>query len=450
MRRSLIILYLFVLFYITLQLIPVGDLNDPVVLGHSTVTNTGATVVTGPGGVGVYSGTAMTGWGPLNCVAGADGGAGTTLTTPCNYHFADSVAAQGQSDATILYNYGLDQAIANCTITYPAPQDLGGLTLLSGTYCFSSSAAITGQLTLDAQNNSNAQFIFSTGSTLITASGSSVIINNCPFGGLNGLNCAFQVLWQVFSSATLGTTTSFLGNIVALSSITLNTGAQQLGGKLWARTGAVSLDTNVVNLAIIPAAVANSTLNITAFLTTTLCNPDVVQNSTSTITIANSTFINNETLTFSCKDCNTTNNGTLINSTHICAYRTVDQGFFIPNCTNPSLTDDLNKMSVLTTIPTPGQCLFDCKICTATAPITCQFKCYFRVEKKPDLDDLGIDWSIWGWVIGGAIVIIAGLFILYYIYYGGGDYKKEREYKKVEADQGIQDVRDEEADIGYV
>ena len=94
--------------------------------------------------------------------------------------------------------------------------DLGGHTLTSGVYHFSSSAQLTGGLTLDAQSNPNAVFIFQMGSTLTTASGSSVIL-------ANGANAA-NIFWQVGSSATLGTTSAFKGNILALTSITLNTG----------------------------------------------------------------------------------------------------------------------------------------------------------------------------------------------------------------------------------
>ena len=116
-------------------------------------------------------------------------------------------------------------------------QDLGGKTLTAGVYCFSSSAQLTGVLTLDAQGSANAVFIFKIGSTLTTASGSSVVLIN------GGSLC--NVFWQVGSSATLGTTTAFGGNILALTSITLTTGATVIGRTL-ARNGAVTLDSNTV------------------------------------------------------------------------------------------------------------------------------------------------------------------------------------------------------------
>jgi hypothetical protein len=116
-------------------------------------------------------------------------------------------------------------------------QDLGGMTLTPGVYCFASSAQLTGTLTLDAQGDPNAVFIFQTGSTLTTASGSSVLLIN------NASSCG--VFWQVGSSATLGTGTSLAGSIVALTSITLNTGAS-VAGRALARNGAVTLDNNQV------------------------------------------------------------------------------------------------------------------------------------------------------------------------------------------------------------
>jgi type VI secretion system secreted protein VgrG len=118
-------------------------------------------------------------------------------------------------------------------------QDLGGLTLTPGVYCFSTSAQLTGTLTLDAQGNSSAVFIFKIGSTLTTASASSVLLIN------SASSCG--VFWQVGSSATLGTGTALAGTIVALTSITLNTGSS-VSGRTLARNGAVTLDDNNVTL----------------------------------------------------------------------------------------------------------------------------------------------------------------------------------------------------------
>ena len=116
--------------------------------------------------------------------------------------------------------------------------DLGGQTLFAGVYTSSSTLGITGTVTLDAQNNPNAQFIFQIGSGLTTATSSVVAL-------INGANPA-NVFWQVGSSATLGTTATFAGNILALSSISLGTGATMQGRAL-ARNGAVTLLSNTIN-----------------------------------------------------------------------------------------------------------------------------------------------------------------------------------------------------------
>jgi type VI secretion system secreted protein VgrG len=123
--------------------------------------------------------------------------------------------------------------------------DLGGLTLTPGVYFFSSSAQLTGTLKLNDLGNPNAQFVFQIGSTLTTASGSSVVTIN---GGNDPSMIGCDVFWQVGSSATLGTTTAFEGNILALTSITADTSATDLDGRLLASTGAVTLDSNSINV----------------------------------------------------------------------------------------------------------------------------------------------------------------------------------------------------------
>jgi len=189
------------------------------VLGGSTVTNTGTSVITGD--LGVSPGSAVTGF-PPGIVSGG------------TIHAADAVALQAQNDVTTAYN---NLAAQTCT-TDLTGQDLGGKTLTPGVYCFSSSAQLTGTLTLNALGNANAVFIFKMGSTLTTASNSVVVVSN------GGSNC--NVFWQVGSSATLGTGTTFSGNILALTSITMTTGARTFGRTL-ARNGAVTLDTNTVD-----------------------------------------------------------------------------------------------------------------------------------------------------------------------------------------------------------
>ena len=194
------------------------------VLGGSTVTNTGATNITG--NLGVNPGTAITGF-PPGLVTG---------TT----HAADAIALQAQTDVTTAYN-NLAGQVVDVDLT---GTDLGGLTLAPGVYRFSSSAGLTGALTLNAGGNASAVWVFQIGSTLTTASNSSVIVTN------GGQNC--NVFWQVGSSATLGTTTNFIGNIIALTSISLTTGAT-VSGRALARNGAVTLDTNTVSATVCAA-----------------------------------------------------------------------------------------------------------------------------------------------------------------------------------------------------
>jgi subtilisin family serine protease len=195
------------------------------VLGAATVTNTGSSVITGD--LGVSPGTAVTGFGPGLVASGS-------------IHSADTGALAAQEAVAAAYNTLLGQA---CTRDLTG-QNLGGLVLTAGVYCFSSSAQLTGSLTLDAQGQSNAVFIVKMGSTLTTASASSVVL-------VNGAS-ADNVFWQVGSSATLGTTTSFAGNILALASITVTTGVHVTGRTL-ARTGAVTLDTNAITATSPPA-----------------------------------------------------------------------------------------------------------------------------------------------------------------------------------------------------
>jgi len=201
---------------------PLGTEQSFAVLGGSTVTNTGPSIITG--NLGVSPGSAVTGF-PPGIVTG-----GTT-------HAADAVALQAQNDTTTAYNNLAGQA---CTSDLTG-QDLGGKTLVAGVYCFSSSAQLTGALTLNAGGDPTAVWVFKTGSTLTTASSSSVQLTN------GGQPC--NVFWQVGSSATLGTTTSLVGSILALTSITLDTGAN-VSGRVLARNGAVTLDSNTVAAAV--------------------------------------------------------------------------------------------------------------------------------------------------------------------------------------------------------
>ncbi len=203
-----------------------GSAQEFGVLAGSTVTNTGPSVITGS--LGVSPGFAVTGFPPGLVVDGT-------------IHAGDAVAQQAQNDVTTAYN-----ALAGLVLTQDLTgTDLGGLTLTPGVYFFASSSFLTGTLTLDAQGDSDAQFVFQMGSTLITASNSSVITIN------NGDAC--NVYWQVGSSATLGADTRFQGSILAFTSITLNTGATLVEGRALARNGAVTLDSNIITAGCIPA-----------------------------------------------------------------------------------------------------------------------------------------------------------------------------------------------------
>ncbi len=196
------------------------------VLASSAVTSTGASVVTG--NLGVSPGTSVTGFGPGVVVGGT-------------IHTNDSIAIQAQTDLTNSYNA---IALLPCAHNLTG-QDLGGLVLTPGVYCFNSSAQLTGTLTLNPLGNPNASFYFQIGSTLTTASDSLVTVLS------PGSNC--NVLWQVGSSATLGSGTNFAGNILAKASITLVTGATA-SGKLLAENGAVTLDTNTVGGCLVAPA----------------------------------------------------------------------------------------------------------------------------------------------------------------------------------------------------
>jgi len=190
------------------------------VLAGSGVTNTGKTNVTG--NLGVSPGTAVTGFGP---------GTGTVSGTISTG--ATSPAGTSQNDLTTAYNNA--QGLTLCPITVSG--DLGGQTLAPGLYKSTSSLAITGTLTLDAQGNANAVFIFQIASTLTTASGAKIVL-------ANGAQAA-NVFCAVGSSATLDTHSVFKGTIMAYASITITTGAE-LDGRALARVAAVTMDTDTV------------------------------------------------------------------------------------------------------------------------------------------------------------------------------------------------------------
>jgi uncharacterized repeat protein (TIGR01451 family) len=216
------ILFIFGVVYVAYAAtaVDMGTADDFAVLGGSTITNTGLSVINGD--LGLSPGTSVTGF-PPGVVNGTQ-------------HVANATAVAAKTDLVTAYNNAAGQ-----TPVSTVPTELGGTTKLPGIY---NSAAgtfgITGTLTLDAAGDPDAVFIFQTGSTLTTA-GSSVI------SLINGAQ-ACNVFWQVGSSATLGTNSVFKGNIFALTSITLTTGAN-VEGRVLARNGAVTLDTNVITRA---------------------------------------------------------------------------------------------------------------------------------------------------------------------------------------------------------
>ena len=189
------------------------------VLGASAVTNTGNTVIDGD--LGVYPGTSITGF-PPGIVNGT-------------IYDGDAVAMQAQSDAQAAYTFFTGLA-SNENLS---GQNLGGLELTPGVYSFNSTAQLTGDLTINWEGMSNQSVVFQIGSSLTTASASMVM-------GINmGQND--NIYWMVGSSATLGTTTSFEGTVIAVASDTLNTGASDNCGRIIALNGAVTLQDNFID-----------------------------------------------------------------------------------------------------------------------------------------------------------------------------------------------------------
>jgi len=192
-----------------------------VVLGGTTVTNTGPSVLNGD--LGVSPGTELEGFELPAVVNGAK-------------HATDEVAAKAQLDLTNAYDVAAGQSVL--------PQndlsgtDLGERKLGPGVYRYNAAALLTGALTLDAEGDPDAEFVFQIGSQLTTESASSIVL-------VNGAS-ACNVYWQVGSSADIGTTTAFQGNLMALTSISLKDGATVVG-RMLARNGQVSLIDNVLS-----------------------------------------------------------------------------------------------------------------------------------------------------------------------------------------------------------
>ena len=221
-KGSIIVLIAFLTIGITAQVsaataVNLGYARSFAILGGSTITNTGSTVVNGD--LGLSPGNSVTGF-PPGLVNG-------------NKYIADTVALQAKTDLTAAYLNAAGQ-----TPVTTVPTELGGTVKLPGTYDSTGGTfGITGTLTLDGLNNPDSVFIFKTSSTLVTAGNSVVLLTN----GAQACN----IFWQVGTSATLGTSSIFKGNLMALTAITLTTGAN-VEGRVLARNAAVTLDSNII------------------------------------------------------------------------------------------------------------------------------------------------------------------------------------------------------------
>ncbi len=215
--------------------VPLGATSAFGVLAGSGITNTGSTTINGD--IGTYPTTSITGSG--------------SMTITGTNHDGDGVTQQAKTDLVTAYNNA-----AGHGPTKPISSDLGGQTLTSGVYNSASKVGLTGTLTLNGGGNTSAVFVFQAGSTLTTASASRVVLTN----GAQACN----VFWQVGSSATLGTASSFVGTIFAAQSITVTTGVT-IEGRVLAENGAVTLDTDTIST---PSCSATTTTSAAAATTT--------------------------------------------------------------------------------------------------------------------------------------------------------------------------------------
>jgi cell division septation protein DedD len=220
--------------------VPLGTADSFAVLAGAGISNTGPTTVNGD--LGTF---------PTTTVSGS-----ASITIGGTNHAGDGVTQQAKNDLVTAYNNAAGQGP-----TSPIAADLGGQTLTPGVYNSASSIGLTGALTLNAGGDPNAVFVFQAGSALTTASGSQVNLIN----GAQSCN----VFWQIGSSATLGTGSSFRGTIIALTSITVTTGTT-VDGRVLARNGAVTLDTDTITK---PNCAATATTTATTATTTTVAVP---------------------------------------------------------------------------------------------------------------------------------------------------------------------------------
>ena len=193
-----------------------GTAGSYAVLAGTGITNTGPTTITGD--IGTF---------PTTSISGV-----TSLTLSGTNHAGDSVTQGAKTALGTAYTTAAGEGP-----TTAIPEDLVGKTLKPGVYNSAAAIGLSGVLTLDGAGNRHAVWVFQAGSTLITASGSKVVM-------LNGAQSC-NVFWQVGSSSTLGTNSTFIGTIMALTSISLQTGAK-LDGRALALNGGVTLDSNTI------------------------------------------------------------------------------------------------------------------------------------------------------------------------------------------------------------
>ncbi len=243
--------------------VPLATAESYSVLAGSTVTNTGPSVLNDS--VGLSPGTSITGFPP------------GIIKAPGVKNIANPAAVTAKKDLNTAY---LNAQGRSLTSTVKA--DLVGLKLGPGVYATSGKGALqlSGALTLDANGDNNAIFIFQTNSTLITSSSSTITL-------INGAN-ACRVFWQVGSSATLGTSSTFVGTVLALTSITATTNAR-IEGRLLARNGAVTLDTNIftepscVQASVTPTTLLAATTTPRATTTTLRGTTTTLRGTTTTL-----------------------------------------------------------------------------------------------------------------------------------------------------------------------
>jgi hypothetical protein len=220
-----------------------GTAGSFAVLAGAGITNTGPTTVNGD--VGTF---------PTTTISGS-----ASMTVTGTNHGGDAVTQQAKTDLVTAYNNAAGQGP-----TSPIAADLGGQTLVPGVYNSASSIGLTGTLTLNGGGDANAVFIFQAGSALTTATGSQVSL-------VNGAQ-ACNVFWQVGSSATLGTGSTFRGTILAMTSISVTTGAT-VDGRVLARNGAVTLDTDTITASACAAQAPTTTTPTTTTPTTSTTTP---------------------------------------------------------------------------------------------------------------------------------------------------------------------------------